>query len=179
MATSSIGKVRGKQDPKIFSSQNDFSQVVNSDQHEGICFGMTTLWCLNMLRGVRDLLSQPDYRLGETIQQLYNTMTGPLDQSKQAIFTQKGLAGQKLIVNKSVRVALGIIALQPGAWLISNGFHVIGFQTGGAKMYFYDCDENGAGGLFLYDNKTDWEQKVYAAGYPSTENWSGWKMTLA
>src|SRR5262245_23745782 len=90
---------RIRQNPRIFASTNDFFQLAGeqgvlnrrgvsvADIHEGICFGITSYWCKAMLSGVRDLLTQPDYRLGETLQACYNIVSGgTLDQQKQKIW---------------------------------------------------------------------------------------------
>jgi hypothetical protein len=181
---------RIRQNPRIFASTNLFFQLAGehgvlnlrgvsvADIHEGICFGITSYWCKAILSGIRDLLTQPDYRLGETLQSCYNISSGPtLDQRKQKIWDLAGLDGTKVLADKSTRVMLGVIALQKGTYLASNGAHVIGFHTVGSQYYFYDCDENGGGGLYLYEDKQGWEQKVLTH-YQADEPWNCWKVSL-
>ncbi len=175
-----------KQRVKIYESTNDFYQIVpgaragRGGKVFGICMAVTSIWGRKFLEGTRDLLTKPQSREAEAIQVRYNMFgekNGYDDGATREMLKFARVAGEKKFANLSCSIALRTMGFEPGIYLVMNHEHAIGFNFSDGKYYFYDCDENGAGGLFLYSDLDDCKSKVLASGYTSDEKWECWKLT--
>ena len=53
------------------------------------------------------------------------------------------------------------VAANPGAYHLSMiGYHTVAACVRGEKFYFYDCDANGAEGLYMLDDLSELKQLV-------------------
>jgi hypothetical protein len=178
-----------KQNPKIFASHNNYTQLlkqagnVNAGKYHGICAAMTGLWLKNMLDGKRDLLSAPDPARAQMLQVQYRWDPAGGGQDDVNLLKKMGLQAQKAFNQVGIGIATTLMAAKPGNYYLGDNFHAIGAITGDNSYYFYDCDANGAGGLFFYDNPDEWKALISASGYTQaqggkTTSWSGWTVTL-
>ncbi|HEY0819514.1 MAG TPA: hypothetical protein VGD46_12095 [Rhizobacter sp.] len=151
---------------KIFSSTNNFSSLQTQGggqvaaQHAGICAALTSLWCLHMLEGRRDLLTRPSYARAQSLQVLYRWDPAAGAQDKLNLLERIGVKGTVQFNASATSVALSQMSAKPGVYRLGNGAHSIGAAVVNNRYYFYDCDENGAGGLHAFDDADDWRALV-------------------
>jgi hypothetical protein len=179
---------------QLFTSTNNYYQIiggVNSHRsatqprvvlgarEEGICMAVTALWCKNVLAG---LLTKPDAHRAQIIQarSRINFASPQGNAGVEAFFNELfalvEVAGQRVEDQEDAFLCLSNMGQDPGVYWVWNGPHVIGFRTGADSLLFYDCDENGAGGLWQFNSLGDWQSKVFEY-YDRAERWSVWKIT--
>jgi hypothetical protein len=152
---------------KIFSSTNVFSsrQTQGGDgtiaERQGICAAISALWCMHMLEGKRDLLTKPSYERAQALQVLYRwDPTAPGDDYLN-LMQRIGLKGTLQFRDSATNVALMQVSNRPGVYHLSMlGSHTVAAAIMNDKYYFYDCDENGAGGLHSFNSADEWKALV-------------------
>jgi hypothetical protein len=177
-----------RQNPRIFDSTNNFSARqqqgggTNRRQRDGICAALSSLWCFHMLDGVRDLLSKPSNPRAQALQVGYRWDPAGGGADDVNLLFRIGLNASKVFDSKKIVKALKVMEATAGTYYFGYPAHRLAAQIGPGGYYFYDCDENGAGGLFLYDNVNDWKNKIQDSGYSATalgsdDSWTGFKVT--
>lgn len=151
---------------KIFDSTNDFSsmQTQGGDgefgQRHGICAALTSLWCLHMLEGRRDLLTKPSYERAQALQVRYRWDPAGGGQDRINLLGRIGVRGTVQFTDSSTNIALTQVCARPGAYYLAAPGHAIGAAVMNNRYYFYDCDANGAGGLYAFESVDDWRALV-------------------
>lgn len=154
---------------KIFSSTNNFSALQTqaggsvAAQREGICAALTGLWCMHMLEGKRDLLTKPSYERAQALQVQYRWKwdSNSSRTDNEVMFLKRiGVQGTLAFRRSATNIALSQIAAKPGIYCLRNDEHAVGAAILNNRYYFYDCDENGAGGLYAFDSADDWRGLV-------------------
>jgi hypothetical protein len=128
---------------------------------EGICTAMSAVWCRNMLQGVRDLLSKPDYTLASTLQAKYEIV----HQSDYDAFLT-GMAMKVLSTRtwNGIPNLLSNLAKTNGQYMLRYPGHAMGAKIGDGAYYFFDPEE----GLFKYNTSGDFEtglMKLYSSKF--------------
>jgi hypothetical protein len=169
---------------KIFDSANNFSS--RQSQHgdptiatrHGICAALSALWCLHMQEGKDDLLTKPSFPRAQALQVKYLWDRTSTEQAYFNLLEEVGLTGVIAFRDKALGSALAGIAYAPGTYHLSIlGYHSVAACKKGAKYYFYDCDELGAGGLYVCDKGTECTQ--LAKKYYAHESFLGIRVALA
>lgn len=167
---------------KVFSSTNAFTSLQTeaggnaTGRRLGICAARTALWCKSMFGGVRPLLTEPDAFRAQLLQVKYRW--DPANPGQDYVNLFKSIQVTAAIAFQSLKESLALMAMsaQSGVYHLSEvGVHTVGAATTGGKYYFYDCDENGAGGLYEFDSLSDW--KALIDGHYGTVNWVGVKVS--
>lgn len=151
---------------KIFSSTNDFSSLqtqgggATTHQRAGICAALTSLWCMHMLEGKRDLLTKPSYTRAQALQVRYRWDPLGGGQDDLNLLERIGVKGTITFPNSATNIALSQICARPGVYCLGTPDHAIGAAVVNNRYYFYDCDENGAGGLYAFESADEWRTLV-------------------
>ena len=146
---------------RLWASTNNnsvinFRQGYNPQErgtYQGMCAGLSTLWLLNMLNGVRDMNSKPDDFRAQLVHVKYRWGTGEIEIK---LVQSVGLKAVTFLTGKSVSFATEEIASKGGAHLIRNDHHAVASYISGSRYYFYDCES----GLYLESNKSDWKNTI-------------------
>ncbi|MGY4828984.1 hypothetical protein ACVNIS_10440 [Sphaerotilaceae bacterium SBD11-9] len=151
---------------KIFSSTNNFSarQTQGGDgqfvNHQGICAALTSLWCLHMQEGKRDLLTKPSNERAQALQVLYRWDPSDNGQYRLNLLNRIGLKGTVEFTASSTNIALTQVCARPSAYYLAVPGHAVGAAVLNNRYYFYDCDENGAGGLYAFESADEWRDLI-------------------
>jgi hypothetical protein len=167
----------------VYSSTNNFSSVqtegggATTGVRLGICAALSALWCKSVFQGTRPLLTKPETGRAQLLQVKYRW--NPATPGSDYVDLFKWIDVTAVIdFTLGVNLALAAMAAKPGVYHLSEiGVHTVAASTLGQMFYFYDCDENGAGGLYEFSTMAEWKDLInqYYAGV----RWLALRVTAA
>jgi len=152
---------------RVFTSTNAFSSLQTeaggnaSGRRLGICAAYTALWCKAVFKGTRPLLTKPEQFRAQILQVKYRWDPASPGTDYVNLFQSIDVTASVDFQSLDQDTALSTVSAQTGVYHLSEiGVHTVGAAYTGGKYYFYDCDENGAGGLYEFDTIGDWKALV-------------------
>lgn len=142
---------------KVYASTNNvgtnakYQGGVLMASDEGLCVALSTLYCSNVVKGLRDILTKPDESRAGAIQVRYEM--GKFDYGIPIRLGQMRLTDTQ---SGNLNVVADYIIANPGTYLMRYPGHAMAAHVTGSSYYFYEPDS----ALWKYTSASDWKSDI-------------------
>ena len=139
--------------------------------HEGLCFGYSTIWVTQMVRGSSVDQAVPRALQAGLLQQKAEMGARPVGWDSAVKKTVEDLSCK---VKRKIQIpwaqTADRLSFEPGFFLVDIGIHWVAMGKDGDAYYFFDANE----GLFRYDSRFEFSSDVKSADNFGWYNTNGW-----